>query len=75
MDCCGMPMAAWSGGGLVCRCCQAKVGVPALADPNKCARAVTEVPVVVAAVPVEPEMIPVAAEKVPRGNLRRGIRG
>lgn len=70
MDCCGMPMSAWPGGGLVCRCCQAKVGVPALADPNKCARAVTEVPVVVAAVPAVPDPFPVEQPK-PSGFVGR----
>jgi hypothetical protein len=40
MDCCGMPMAAWPGGGLVCVRCQAKVGVPWSRDRNPFARCV-----------------------------------
>lgn len=51
MDCCGMPMAAWPGGGYVCRRCQAKVGVSWRRDPNPFARAVEE--------PVEQDMEPV----------------
>lgn len=56
MDCCGMPMAAWPGGGLVCRKCQAKVGVSWRRDPNPFARAVEE--------PVEQDMEPVYATPV-----------
>lgn len=50
MDCCNMPMAAWPGGGYVCRKCQAKVGVSWRRDPNPFARAVEE--------PVEQDMEP-----------------
>ncbi len=57
MDCCGMPMAAWPGGGLVCRKCQAKVGVSWVRDRNPFARCV-ENPVVEDMAP-EPEPIPV----------------
>ena len=57
MDCCGMPMAAWPGGGLVCRCCQAKVGVSWRRDPNPFARAVEE--------PVEQDMEPEIVVAVP----------
>lgn len=57
MDCCGMPMAAWPGGGLVCRKCQAKVGVSWSRDRNPFARCV-ENPVVEDMAPEpEPEVV------------------
>lgn len=59
MDCCGMPMAAWPGGGYVCRRCQAKVGVSWKRDTNPFARCV-ENPVVADMAP-EPEVVSVSA--------------
>jgi len=53
MDCCGMPMAAWAGGGLVCRRCQATVGVSWRRSRNPLARCVEEA--------VEEDMAPVGA--------------
>lgn len=57
MDCCGMAMAAWPGGGYVCRRCQAKVGVPWGRDRNPLARMVTEVPVEDMAPDPEPTVV------------------
>ena len=85
MDCCGMAMAAWPGGGYVCRRCQAKVGVPWGRDRNPLARMVTEVPVedmapvpelaVVVSAPVS-DSFPVEQPKVSgfggRGGGRKG---
>jgi len=61
MDCCGMPMAAWPGGGLVCRKCQAKVGVSWRRDRNPFSRCV-ESPVEADAAP-EPEVVPLNFQK------------
>lgn len=65
MDCCGMPMAAWPGGGYVCRRCQAKVGVSWVRDRNPFARCV-ENPAVL---DMEPEPEPVYAMPVVEPRL------
>jgi hypothetical protein len=74
MDCCGMPMAAWPGGGLVCVRCQAKVGVPWTRDRNPFARCV-ENPVMedVAVVVEEPEWLLFRSPWNNRSHLDSGV--
>jgi hypothetical protein len=80
MDCCGMPMAAWPGGGLVCVRCQAKVGVPWFRDRNRAARCMENPPMDDMATVVEepagaPVSFPVGEPKVSgfgRGVGRKG---
>lgn len=63
MDCCGMPMAVRSGGGLMCRRCGNACDVPVTLPVNPCAVAVTEaaeVPPVAVVVVVNPSPVSVA---------------